>query len=176
MTYLVLVLWVGAVYHYFTEAILAPSLRALLRFELFRMRDRLRSLRADGQLDLESFDDVHAFLNTAIRLVPAISVSAMAESQRAIESDPALRNRIELRLARLESLANPEARELARSACRTVYRSLLVNSAGWFVWLVPIAFVVFSFQRAYDLIKRLLTIPESDIPRIFPTSLGSLAT
>ena len=176
MIYLLLALLIGAMYHYIVETILGPSLRACLRFDLFRLRDRLRAIRSEGRLDRETFDYVHEFLNTAIRIVPAISISALEESRRAIEADPDLRRSIDDRLARLESLSDVQARDLAMSACRLVYKSLLVNCSGWFILLIPIGVVVVSIQQAYDLIKRMLTIPESEISNMLPTSFGSLST
>lgn len=170
MANLFLVLVAIALLHFLYDGIVAPSIRLRLRFRLFALRDDLRSLRHGRSMDLDDvmFSHLHESLNTAIQIVPLMTIRMMQVSQRAIEADENLRNRIDAQIAQLDACPNQEARRIWVGAVSVVRQSYLVNGGGWALYLVPAAVVVASIAAISRGVASLLSVPMSDLSRVFP--------
>ena len=97
---MIIILAVLAFSHFVYEALVAPTIRTRLRFELFRLRDELRWVRLTkrDQLDENVFRDLENGLNTAIRNIDRIDMPLLLTLEKAFETDEEFRHIVEARI------------------------------------------------------------------------------
>ena len=173
MIWLPVIIAIFAFWHYLWDGILAPSLRAQYRFELFKLRDLAREMRCSGKLDRDRFAYLEDSINTAVHMLSSITVCGLVESRLAIENDPELRERIERRLALIEGAPDAESKELSRRVVATVYKAFVVNSGGWFAFVIPVAAIWWPIRTAYIVVQRLLALTENEVLRAAPYVLDT---
>ena len=172
MGYFLVTFLVVALYHFVYESIVAPSLRLKLRFDLFVLRDRVRSLKIENP---EGFQDKHFHylqdsINTLLALLARFDFATLSRIETEIKRDPAMQKRAEERSRILDDCQLEEARKIRHQTLRLASVALALNSGGWFVYIVPTLAIVAvwfglsgyvsSFQGR---IKTVIAIPETDI-------------
>ncbi len=172
MVWLFFAIVILTVWHYLWDGILAPSFRAQYRFELFALRDRVRSMRCAGEIDSAHFRFLEDSLNTAVQILPAITMSALSESRRAIQADAALGRRIDERLAYIEQSPNPEVRELFGQAARVIYRAFMTNSGGWYIFLIPALAITIPVNAVSTLVEKLVALTVNDVSKAAPRAFS----
>jgi hypothetical protein len=155
--------------HFVWESILAPSLRLNLRFELFALRDKLRNLKlSQPNLTDEAFRSVEDGIHSSLRILYDIDIPLLLHCDALVKKDIKLQERIAKRRALVVEANCPELNEIIVSVRKKVEAAACFNSGGWFLYLVPIAFVVFCFRRMFSPIVSLLYIPQSELERFVP--------
>jgi hypothetical protein len=179
MAYFLVALLIVALYHFVYEAILAPSLRLKLRFELFVLRDRVRALRIEspGALQDKHFHYLQDSINTLIAVLARFDVATFERIEAEMKRNPELRRLVEERSRILDDCALEEAKGIRYASLRLASVALAVNSGGWFIYVVPplammagwfgLSGCVSSFKRR---IKAVLAIPQADINKVAPES------
>lgn len=173
MIYLVYVIFIVAIFHFTWEALLAPSFRLGLRYELFRLRDRLRKLHYTQPNDCneEVFRYLQGIINNGIRLLPRTDFSLLSSAERAIANDEGLRKRIEKRRELLDACRNNDIEAIERQIRFIAQRAFAVNTGGWAIYVVPI-FAAFACLGAVNrFIREVLLVPEQELDKIVPTDL-----
>jgi hypothetical protein len=160
-----------AMYHLVVESIIAPSLRDAFRYRLFAGRDRLRALRMENApgLDEETFKVMESVINNSITLLGRLDVITAYEYERELRRQPALQKRLERRKEIVRACKNPAVVSIMEDLHKTVMLAVVVNMAGWLIYLIPIALI----WHAFDRVKAILMVPESEIGRVLPD--GALA-
>ena len=177
MEYFLVTFLVVALYHFVYESIVAPSLRLKLRFDLFVLRDRVRSLKIENP---EGFQDKHFHylqdsINTLLALLARFDIATLSRIETEMKRDPAMQKRVEERSRILDDCSLQEAKNIRYSSVRLASVALALNSGGWLIYIVPpLAIVaawfglsgyVSSFERR---IKAIVAIPEADINKLAP--------
>lgn len=165
MATLILIFAALAAIHFVYDGIIAPSLRLDLRFRLFKLRDQVRVLRIDQghQFTEEAYEILEGTINCAIRVLPWTNMELFWEAQRAVDGDPKLRAAIDERSRILDSCNFPEVQEIRHEINRIGMTAFQVNSAGWFIYLFPLAVWFALFARMKALIQELLLVPQAKI-------------
>ena len=166
MAVIILIIVGMAVFHSVYEGIIAPSIRLSLRFRIFALRDRLRNLRVNAQVDDRVFELLHQRTNTAIRLLPNMTVSTVVEAGRAFEADAELRRRADKWTATLDQCKVKEVQEIRDGIDNNLLLAFAANSVGLLIWMLPIVFAALCIRRITAVIKELLSVPERDIDRV----------
>jgi hypothetical protein len=141
IAYCLFILWIASLTIWTYQAIVLPSIRQRVRFELFRLRDRTRQLVIEGKLKEKhaAFRNLHSSLNTLIKAVPAFDYSLVSAMQTT--DVEVLKRRAEFQRIIEESI--PEVREIYQQAVTAMTIMLIFNSLFWFTWklfsTVPIA-------------------------------------
>jgi len=138
---LFIILFSLALFHWAYETAVAPSVRLATRYRLFALRDQLRRFAArEGiQLDYPAIRILEESINCCIEYMPELNFGFVFAFRRRFASDSAFRKRVEHRENVLESYMDPDFRDLRREYARIFREIMLVNSGGWFVYLVPVA-------------------------------------
>lgn len=175
MDFLIIFIIFFASLHFVYEGIVAPSFRMKLNFELFRLRDNLRSLKISHRDEL---DDKHYYylqdsINALIRLLPKLDITTLSHVRRLVEQDPKLKARAMERSMILDDCKLQEAREIRKKTLKIAYKVLLVSAGAWFIYLIPILLVYLCYKAISDSIKTLVSLSDSDFDRVIP---GDLAT
>ena len=168
MTFLIYALVIVTVWHFLWEAILAPSFRLRLRYDLFHLRDELRWIyhRKPNGTDKEVFRYLQGSVNSVIRLLPGIDFSLRFMVERAIAKDEQLRERIKKRRKRIHACGNLEVRQLEGRIERAARLAFIVNTGGWLIYLVPLAIAFLCFDAVTRFVRDALLLPESELQRI----------
>lgn len=159
-----------AAIHFIYESILAPSLRFELRLKLFALRDELRILKqkhAEAVSD-EIFRDLQGSLNATISRLNLIDVTILKTAHERFENDEKLRRKSERFDQLISDCAVPEVETIRQKHLKLIGRALLINTGGWFVYLIPIFIAIFYAGRVMAQLKPVFALPENDINKIVP--------
>jgi hypothetical protein len=171
MSTLIIILAALALYHFVYEAIVAPSIRLHLRNKLFVLRDEIRGLKASGNLEVEdgqAFWYVHDGINYFLDRLPSLTLASRSAVEAAYRNNQELRQLVAERKALLERCANPQIKDIFERTALVVEEAFIVNAGGWFVYLVPLAVLLFTIGRLNRLASSLVLTPTKDTQRLLP--------
>jgi phage pi2 protein 07 len=135
-----------AIWHFFYESILAPSLRHGLRYEFFSLRDQLRNLKIDG-LNSKRDNVVYEILDHAmcdiINSMSFITVANYILLKKDYSKDKEYKKDAE-NVARLMSeVKEKKLIDIDNGLRKLSTKALLINNGGWIPYLLPIAIFIF---------------------------------
>jgi hypothetical protein len=160
-----------AILHLVYESIIAPSLRLKLRYELFKLRDRVRSLKI---IHGHQFSDVHFSyledsINTLLQSLQNFDAITLAIATIAISKDKELQRRAETRAKILDGCAIKEAVGIRIATIAIANKALRVNNGGWFIYLLPLLMVLMFYKTITSSVKKLFSLSERDFNKVTPT-------
>lgn len=158
--------------HFVYESIIAPSARLRLRFRLFALRDKLRWLRIKQGCNEEEFRYLDAAMNNVIRILHRFDIASVNRSAHIIQADPALKGRVEKRIAVIEQSSCVEFQQLNKELLRIARQAIIVNNGACFFYLFPIVFVVAGIEKITQLIKKLVSVPEGELGKVMEFGTG----
>jgi hypothetical protein len=144
----------AAVYHLMWESLIAPTFRMKFRFELFMLRDKVRLYQCEettSEPDRSVAEDVESMINHAIQLLHTATISSIQSARKELSENRDLKKRIEKRHASIE--ANVEMKAISSRVTDLVASGFIVNSGGWFIYLIPVLGVMLSItalKRSLD--------------------------
>lgn len=143
LAFLTVAVWV---YH----AILLPSIRQRLRFDLFRLRDETRQLVLDGVIkeDGAVFRYLHRQLNLMIAAVPKFDFALVTRIRMADIAE--IEKRAEEKRKLIED-SNVQVRQIYDNALKVMAIALAANSGFWFLLFAIAAIPAIPFSRVWSL-------------------------
>lgn len=173
MKILLLLIAAFAIYHFWWEAIVAPTERLALRNRLFVIRDQLRTHEARGiaPADVQAFRHVHDSVNVMINRLSHLTAHNIAQMEFAYRHDAKLRARITERKALLERCEDDVVKGAFMQASRVVREAALVNGGGWAVYLLPAAVTAVAFAEIKNMASAIIAAPKQDADRLLPADV-----
>jgi len=170
MSYLILLFFFFALYHLIYESIILPSVRLHYRNKLFSLRDEVRRLKLEelNETDKAALTLLHDGISTILNRVHLITIELQHEIEKEINEDKELNEMIKERYKILDQSTNKDVIRISYLLNTIVNRSILFNAGGWFIYIVPIAIVIFIFEKISDLAKQLILIPPTEVDRLIP--------
>jgi len=180
MTFFIFGLAGAVLCHFVYESILAPSIRLELRFELFKLRDELRSLKINNlsskTSEPEFVDGHYAYLQDSINALLCIlyryDLAAIWTITDQINRDEDLRHRVEARARLLDDCELPAVRSIRKRQLDIATKALAVNSGPVLLLLLAPAFALRGYKavrgKIRGEIKTSLTVPGTDLKRCIP--------
>jgi hypothetical protein len=159
-----------ALVYFIYEGIVAPSLRAVSRLQLFALRDRLRKLKMEHRSELsdEVFRDLQSSINFATAHVSQIDLRLIRNASKAFEHDAELREHVARRIAIFDACPIEELHLIREEYFEVLDWVLFVNSAGLIVYIIPI-FLVFELKESVqNTVKKVFSLPDNEIDKITP--------
>jgi hypothetical protein len=140
MVTLFLILLCLALIHFVYEGIILPSLRCKYRYDLFHLRDELRSMKRHRSDDIsdEVFLLVQDGVNTSIKFLHAVNVVEAIRWGPMAMSDPDIMRRVRNSTNIVNGCRVNRVKEIDDEAIRIFARVAIYNSGGMLVYLVPI--------------------------------------
>lgn len=165
MEYLIIGLFVAALFHFVYESVVAPSLRTQLRFDLSSTQDELRSLKSSlgEKLDERYFEQVQATVNAFVSLLDRFDAATLIAFKMEKSRNRELRERCERSVQAIQDCTLQEARNLQRRIAWIAARTIAVNNGAWMVFVLPAALVLVCYRRLKNLIYGLLSLPEKEL-------------
>ena len=122
------------------EAIIAPSIRLQLRFQMFSERDRLRALHdaANSGVDSEVFDYAHQYVNAGINCIHSGNIFQLVKAQMEFRRNKSLQDQMDAIARLFDKSSNAELRSIRNRILKIGTWAVLVNST------VVIIFGVFA--------------------------------
>ena len=138
-----LILATLAIIHFIIEGIV-PSTRMNLRFKLFEIRDRLRKVRHEYGvvLDTEVYHYLENSINNSIQHLHLINLNVVIDATRSIASNPQLRAEVQKRIDMLTRCQLKEIKDIQKEYTIAFAKTIATNCAGWFIYIIPILFVI----------------------------------
>lgn len=154
-----------ALYHLIYEGILLPSLRLRLRFRLFEIRDRLRDLknREKDCCSDQAFAYLQDSINNGLGMLHRTDLITLLKVEEQVEQDDVLKRQLARRSEVLSEVVDPDVRAIMRSISHVGRAAVILNSGGWFIYVVPAMLALIAFGRIKAIVKELLVFPEGRI-------------
>ena len=168
---LVFLLLALCAWHLIYEGIVAPTIRIKLRNMLFSIRDDLRRVAIDGirEQDKAAFaflqDGINAFLNR----LPGLTFDLLRRLNHEFSNNESLKGEIEER-EKIISNARPEFRKIFADTNSVIKVAVIVNSGGWFVYLIPIAVAATSVSWLKRVASEMIVAPAREADRLLPAA------
>jgi hypothetical protein len=168
LAYSIIGLGVVAVWHFIFELIILPSLRQQLKFKIFDLRDRLRTLKADHstQCGNAAFHQLDDSLSWQIDNQHKLTFSLIHDTTAELKNNPDLHAKVEKRLADLNSCELPEYRSIREERNKLFTQALIANSLGWAIYLVPILFICMAMEKIVQTTKLWTGMSDREMDRI----------
>ncbi len=134
--------------HFIYESILLPSLRLQLRYKLFSLRDKLYRLAVEQKIkaDDRDFEYIEKSINTTIRNIPFMTISALYEAETFYRQNPEINAEIEKKVVSLNNMKNKELKEIHLKSISYSIRSLSMNTGMWVIYLLPF-FIIYKILK-----------------------------
>jgi hypothetical protein len=179
-----ILLFVLGLFHFLYESIIAPSIREVLRYKLFALRDDLRQLKHDepNACSDEVFVILQESLNNSINLTKIVTWRLINQIKHLIANNPIVRAEVERRRRILASCPSQLVRQIREKQLDLLIWATAVNNGGalFYVWLLLPFFVIFwAIQRwkrgiaaAFRQVEVVIDLPEEQYKResLHPTS------
>lgn len=137
MSYLLLILFVGAIIHYVYQSMIAPALRDGLRASLRQVARELSLLEASAQAGSPGFGDLRESHRRLLDALDRISVVALLEVERDLREDTALRGQVAARSAFFEGSCPAGLRHVRVRTVRIALQAIAVNNGGLIFSILP---------------------------------------
>lgn len=159
MEYLILYLALCAVWHFFYESIVAPSLRRKLRYHFFAVRDELRRAKVRGALTDDVYETLQEVSNNALNRLDRIGLMTLFSVYYRLRSDPQFRKAVKEQRERINQWPR-EAMPLYNRISHLFDEAFYINSFGWAFYLFPLIILVLLFPQIGTLITQALFAPD----------------
>jgi len=168
MTIFLIVILILAFCHFIYEGVFLPSIRLSLRFRLFELRDEVRFLKFkySDEFSDDAFDYLHQTLNAAIHILPRIDIRTVRLGVLTVRKDPDLLKEIQKRSRVLDECQVKELKNLQSETANVAVKILLANHGAWFIYLVPVVFVIYILDKLKAWILQLSYLPENKLQQM----------
>lgn len=166
MALLIFILFVLALFHWAYESAIAPSWRLGIRYKLFALRDELRNFAAQEgvQLDHAAVATLEESINSATHYMREINFGLFYSFTTRYKNDDSFRRRVDHRRSVVEGYEDPEFCDI-RKRYEHIFREVnVVNSGGWFIYLIPIVYVAICWEWLRRLSIVLSLVPSTEFP------------
>lgn len=173
MTHLLILLLIAlVVYHFVIDAIIAPSIRLHLRFDLFAVRDDLRRLKADhgGNISPAVFNSLQQCVNNGLTLLYRTTLTAVIGAEKAIRNDKGIQEKLARQRQAVADCAVEEVRQVEHRIGQIALMALAANSAGWLPVVLLVMLLGKLWKTALNLRKVALDLaylPAKSMDRYF---------
>jgi hypothetical protein len=157
-----------AIAHFVFESIIAPTLRLKLRFELFKVRDELRALKAEkkDQLDDKVFDYLENSINLSISHMEYFRLSIWIRAFHAVQSDPALKERLKQREEAFKKCAFPETKDIQTKTVMLDLNAIGLSGGAWAVFVVPLAVLLAFYRSVSKMASTLMWLSDAEMKKV----------
>ena len=154
-----------ALFHFIYQSVISPTLRLYIRCKLFELRDELRRLKLNRgeNVDDNLLGDIQESINLNLENLAFVDLSLIYETQKYLEKDTNLAKKVETRKKLLEHSDNKELKEIYKKNVELLAVTMLINSGGWVIYVIPVLIIAFTFSYIKNLVKKLVFVPEDVI-------------
>lgn len=149
LSYLLTALFVLSILHFVYESIIVPSQRMAIRDELFQIRDQLRNNYSEyNSDDRKAFDILHnRGINHCLNNLSLYTLLTQIKIYIALERNQELKEELESQVKTVKNASHSMIHDSFNKYSKLVEKAHMLNSGGWFFYLIPIAlFAVFAQQ------------------------------
>lgn len=164
LAWMIIGLAAAALWHFVFEAILLPTIRQEIQFKLFTLRDELRALKANEPEACgdEPFHLLDTSLSWRMDHLESITISFLKRTRDRLRGDSEFRTEVERRLAVLESCKLPEYVRIRQQSNALTLDIVTANSGGWIVYILPIAYTMFIWDKLKSAVRKVNAMPEQE--------------
>lgn len=158
-------------FYFIYEAIILPTIRLSLRFKLFALRDEIRDMILDCELQNKPVEKAlliqQSAINNSIKMLSKVDSTLIYRFVDEMNRDHAMKNRVQERIKTVEEYSSQEFQNIAKNTVRIFRQALIANMGAWFIYLVPIGICFFLITRIKNSIKISLAVPEGELGKVY---------
>lgn len=161
-----------SIWHFIYEVIIAPSIRLNLRNRLFKLRDELRQIKIDGisSQDEKAFWFVHDGINNFLNRIPSLTLERVKALDAEYENNKALKRVMNEHLSAVKNSSDLRIKDVFTKTNSVIGAAIITNMGGWFIYLIPICFIVLTMKKLSNYASELIVAPTKDVERLMPSA------
>ena len=154
-----------ALWHGIYELLILPTLRRSIRFKFFALRDRLRDFKVEHpqQCSDDTFHLLDGGLSWQMDNLPRLTFPLLHRVAELLKSNHELRSEVARRLTILNACKLPEYVSIRQEAAQLTMRTIGLNSGGWAVYLLPIAYPWIIIDTIRKRVSRLNALSSEEV-------------
>ena len=156
MSTIIIALAALALFHYIYEVMFAPYFRMRIRNRLFTHRDQLRMLKINDQIDARSFRQLQASINLALAIQHKFTFIDLYLHHKKWKEDKQYQKKLTKRAEYLASHINDTSKPVYEGLIQCLLAAMVVNSAGWVPYLLPVLYGLTLKHRFERWLERLI--------------------
>lgn len=170
MSTIIIIAALLAVIHFIYESILLPVIRLHLRNRLFVLRDEIRDVMIQENIQGkdEAFMFVHDGICKFLNRLPEITLDVKAGVENEIKENPSLYKDTMERINKIKSHENKRLVLIFNETNMVLQKAFIANAGAWLVYLVPIVLLMLSIRKIADLAAELIAMPTVATERLIP--------
>ncbi len=133
-------------YHFIYESVIAPSLRLTLRYNYFALRDKLRNLEINGEVDGKDLELIELLDKSICNIINNISYISFGSYytiyHRLVRDSNKFKTFSERKKMMIEGAQNAELKGVAKEMSNLSLKALFINNGAWFIYLIIPAIIV----------------------------------
>ncbi len=148
MEILIICATVVAVIHYLYESILLPTIRVQQRFNLFKLRDELRTLMIEQKSTLNPvmYQYLQSSINGTISSLHKIDLLGIYNYYIAEREHPEITEKVRIRQEEMENYQNDSFQSLRKKQIEIVKVTLFANMGLFCFLMIPIALLCLAIK------------------------------
>ncbi len=152
-----------SVFHFIYESIFLPNKRLELRYDLFKIRDQLRQIKAQKKLEVSDkvFENLDNSICSTIQHLPYFKLSLLFEAEKRFERDDKMRSKVQKKIKIIEDCNVEEVRLIHERLSTISMRAIVLNAGGWVYIVLPIIAVTYIIEGLGRFRKKLKHISEN---------------
>lgn len=167
MAVIFLVLALVSAFHFIYESTILPSLRLKNRIRLFALRDKLRRLKIQQpDLDEQAYAYVQETINGFAKYLSVVDVAFIIATAQMVENDPAVKERVEKRIAKIENANSPELKAIVSEVHSIIKDTALANNGMWFLYLTPLVMLLSGITSFLKSLRVTTCVPQRELDKM----------
>lgn len=141
MEIFIIIVFSMAIWHFVYENLIAPNLRLKIRHDLFVERDKLYAMKISADtkgVDKKVIEIMDKNIHFMKVRMSELTLNSLFQFKKLYESDEKLREKIDNIELTINSSENNDIKNIDKKLSRIAMNALLINSAGWLIYLLPL--------------------------------------
>lgn len=157
MEIFVIIVLTIVIWHFVYESIIVPSVELKIRHDLFVQRDKLYDIKLSSSLthgDKEVVKIMDKNINFMIDKMCKITFYSVFQFKKLYESNSNVRMEIDAIEQKIKASKNQDIHDIDKKLSKIAMHTMLINSGGWLIYLVPFAIVKLMISDFIQSVKQ----------------------
>lgn len=161
MANLIFILSLLVLWHFIYDGIILPTIRLNLRYKLFTLRDRIRTIKNEKQdkVDNQVFHYLNNSINVSIRYLSSYNIDLLVKANREFKKNPDLNKRVNHNIKFVHDCSDNEVQNIYLKEIKYCALAFISNSGSWLLYFALIIIPILIFSMILYFIVKGLILP-----------------
>jgi hypothetical protein len=120
------------------------------------------------QIDKEALKYLHEGINFFVNHLHELTIELKANIEKELAVNKTLQTKVAERVELIKKSRNENIKRIHKDANQILEYAFLANAGGWYIYFVPIIFVLLTLKTISELVNKLIVMPVNEAGRFIP--------